>query len=319
MDNMEVIGFGALNIDNIYRVRCILEDGESLAREAGSFPGGSAANTIYGLSKLGINTGFIGAIGNDNQGKSLIRDFDKSGVETRYIIVKAKARTGKTLCFSNNLGKRSIYILPGSNNLLSIDDVNLSYINSAKYLHISSFADDRQFKLILELMDNLAPSVKVSFSPGLLYASKGIKVLAPILKRIHILFMNHEELRTLVDGNVIRSSEICLEYGCRIIAITLGQGISFASGTPPAISYIRDSDNEYYIKPTGIKVSQVDTTGAGDAFATGFLYGLLNNKRLDECGQLGNIVALCSIKKIGARQGLPTVAQLSNWYQKIYN
>ncbi|MFW9806404.1 MAG: carbohydrate kinase family protein [Candidatus Thorarchaeota archaeon] len=130
---MEVIGFGALNIDNIYRVRCILEDGESLAREAGSFPGGSAANTIYGLSKLGINTGFIGAIGNDNQGKSLIRDFDKSGVETRYIIVKAKARTGKTLCFSNNLGKRSIYILPGSNNLLSIDDVNLSYINSAKY------------------------------------------------------------------------------------------------------------------------------------------------------------------------------------------
>ncbi len=315
---MEVVGFGALNIDNIYRVRRILEDGESLISEAGSFPGGSAANTIYGLSKLGINTGFIGAIGNDNHGKSLLLDFDKLGVETRYIAVKPQERTGKTLCFSDNSGRRSIYILPGANNLLSIDDINLSYINSAKYLHFSSFADDRQFNLILKLIDQIAPSVKVSFSPGLLYASNGIKTLAPILSRIHILFMNQEELRTLVGRDVVSSSEICLEYGCRIIAITLGQGVSLASGAPPVVSYIRDSDNEYYIKPSDTEASCIDTTGAGDAFATGFLYGLINNKRLDECGQLGNIVALFSIKKIGARQGLPTITQLSKSYQDIY-
>jgi ribokinase len=315
---MKVIGFGALNIDNIYRVGRILEDGESLISKADSFPGGSAANTIYGLSKLGIKTGFVGAVGNDSQGKLVIKDFNNLGVETRYIAVKEKERTGKTQCFSDISGKRSIYVLPGANNLLSLDDINLSYINSAKYLHLSSFADDRQLKLTLELINEIDPSVKVSFSPGLLYASKGIKALVPILSRTHVLFMNHDEIRTLVDRDVMSSSEICLEYGCRIIAVTLGQGLRLNRDAPPIVSYIRDHDNEYYIKPTNIEGSCVDTTGAGDAFSSGFLYGLINNKRLVECGQLGNIVALFSIKRMGARQGLPTVAQLSKCYQKIY-
>ncbi|UCE97899.1 MAG: carbohydrate kinase family protein [Dehalococcoidia bacterium] len=315
---MKVIGFGALNIDNIYRVGRILEDGESLINKADSFPGGSAANTIYCLSKLGIQTSFIGAVGNDNQGRLVIQDLNNMGVETKYIVVKEKERTGKTQCFSDISGKRSIYVLPGANNLLSIDDINLSYINSAKYIHFSSFADDRQFKLTLELMDQIDPSVKVSFSPGLLCASKGIKALVPILSRTHVLFMNHDEIRTLVDRDVMSSSEICLEYGCRIIAVTLGQGLRLNRGTTPVVSYIRDHNNAYYIKPIDIEGSCVDTTGAGDAFAGGFLYGLINNKRLDECGQLGNIVALYSIKRMGARQGLPTVTQLSKCYQEIY-
>ncbi|UCG54148.1 MAG: carbohydrate kinase family protein [Dehalococcoidia bacterium] len=319
MDNMEIIGLGALNIDNIYRVERILEDGESLIKEAGSFSGGSAANTIYGLSRLGIVTGFIGAVGNDNKGKSLIRDFNKLGVETRYIIVKAKESTGKTLCLSDFSGKRSIYVLPGANNQLSIDDINLSYINSARYLHISSFTGDRQFELILELMDKIAPSVKVSFSPGSLYASKGIKALAPILSRIHILFINHDEIQTLIGRDVVSSSAICLEYGCQIIAVTLGKGVSLTSSTPSAICYIKDSNNEYSIKPVDVEEFCVDTTGAGDAFATGFLYGLINNKGLDECGKLGNIVALSSITRMGARQGLPTITQLSKFYEEIYN
>lgn len=319
MGNIKVIGLGALNVDDIYRVQRILENGESLIYEAGSFPGGSAANTIYGLSKLGIETGFIGAVGNDSQGKTLMRDFNILGVETKYIVVKAKQKTGRTLCFSDISGKRSIYILPSVNDQLSLDDINLSYINSARYLHISSFTDERQFELILELMDKIEPSVKVSFSPGLLYASKGIKALAPILSRIHILFMNHEEIRTLVDGDIVSSSETCIEHGCHIVAITLGQGVCFIKDEPPAICYIRLRDNEYFIRPTDVKGSCIDTTGAGDAFAAGFLYGMLNNKRMDECAQLGDIVALFSIKRIGSRQGLPTITQLSKCYREIYN
>ena len=63
----------------------------------------------------------------------------------------------------------------------------------------------------------------------------------------------------------------------------------------------------------------MDTTGAGDAFATGFLYGLPNGKGLEECGRLGDIVAQFSIAKIGARQGLPTLDELVQRYHQLYN
>jgi ribokinase len=63
----------------------------------------------------------------------------------------------------------------------------------------------------------------------------------------------------------------------------------------------------------------VDTTGAGDAFAAGFLYGLLKNKGLEACGRLGNIMAQFSIRKVGARAGLPTRAQLSRRYHELYH
>ncbi|MFC2005514.1 PfkB family carbohydrate kinase [Chloroflexota bacterium] len=87
-----------------------------------------------------------------------------------------------------------------------------------------------------------------------------------------------------------------------------------------ATSYIKDSKNEYIIEPSNKTIiSALDTTGAGDAFAAGFLHGLLNGKALDECGHLGDIVAQFSISKTGARQGLPTLNELSQRYQELYN
>ena len=67
MSNIEVVGLGALNVDHMYRVERILDDGETVVNEAKSFPGGSAANTIYGLAKLGVNTGYTGVVGDDEE------------------------------------------------------------------------------------------------------------------------------------------------------------------------------------------------------------------------------------------------------------
>ena len=79
-----------------------------------------------------------------------------------------------------------------------------------------------------------------------------------------------------------------------------------------ANSYIRDIENEYIVEPSNKgTISALETTGAGDAFATGFLYGLLRGRGLEECGRLGDIVAQFSITKVGARQGLPTLNELS--------
>jgi ribokinase len=310
-----VVGLGALNTDHIYKVERILGDGETVVLDSSSFPGGSAANTIYGLAKLGVSTGFCGAVGDDDEGKLLLRDFQKVGVDTSKIKVKREAKSGLVLCLSDRTGGRSLYVLPGANSQLTLADLDTAYINRASMLHLSSFADDKQFEVVLKLVAKLSPSIRLSFAPGALYAVKGRKALAPILKRTEILFLNQGEMRQLTGKDVVSGAEICLKLGCRIVVITLGKGGKIKKTT--AASYIRDSRNEYLIRPQDLGAS-TDTTGAGDAFAAGFIYGLLKGKGLEECGRLGDIVAGFCISKIGAREGLPTQDELSQRYHQLY-
>ncbi len=322
MSNIEVVGLGALNIDHMYRVERILDDGETVVNEAKSFPGGSAANTIYGLAKLGVNTGYTGVVGGDAESKILLQDFQKVGVDTTQIRVKLEAKTGSVLCLSDRLGRRSLYVVPGANSRLTIDDLDLTYINQAKWLHLSSFADDRQFKVLFELMDKLASSVKLSFAPGVLHAIKELAILSPILNRTHLLFVNQREMRHLTGEDVIAGAESCLKRGCCMVVVTLGKGMTLELGhrTVTAVCYIRDAENEYVIEPSSQDIiSEVDATGAGDAFAAGFLYGLLKGKELNECGCLGDIVARFSLTKLGAREGLPTLIELAQRYHGLYH
>ncbi len=200
---IEIVGLGALNIDHIYKVERILDDGEAVVEKAKSSPGGSAANTIYGLAKLGVSAGFCGVVGDDDEGKILLQDFQQVGVDIGQIRVKHGEKTGSVLCLSDKLGRRSLYVLPGANNLLTLDDLDLTYINQGRMLHLSSFADDRQFKISLELVDKLDSSVKLSFAPGALYAAKGLKALAPILSRTYLLFINQHEIRQLTREDII--------------------------------------------------------------------------------------------------------------------
>ena len=337
MSNIEVVGLGALNMDNIYQVDFILGDGETAVdvehvvrtpryREAepkrlGNFPGGSAANTIYGLAKLGVNTGFIGVVGDDAEGKVLLKDFQKVRVDTSQIRVKPDVKTGLARCFSDKLNFRSIHVTPGANSLLTIDGIDLGYINQAEILHISSFADDTQLEVLLELVDKFDSSVKISFSPGELYATKGLKTLTPILARTYVLFINDKEIEQLTGEDIKTGAETCLKQGCHIVVVTLGRGMRLELGRETtAVGYIRDAENEYTIEPhTQDIVSEVDTTGAGDAFAAGFLYGLLKGKDLEQCGRLGDITAQFSITKVGAREEFPISTELSQRYQKLYN
>ena len=308
---MQIVGVGALNIDHIYKVARILDDGEAVVETAEVFPGGSAANTIYGLGKLGVSAGFGGAVGDDAEGTMLLRDFEG---DTRRIKVKPKAKTGSVICLSDGRDKRSLYVLPGANNLLTINDLDLSYINGAKMLHLSSFADDRQFKMSLELVNQLDDSVRLSFAPGALYAVKGLEALTPILRRTYTLFINRDEIKQLTGEDVIKGAARCLQAGCRWVAVTLGKGASIKNTT--ASGYIRDARNEYIIEAEAGEGK--DTTGAGDAFAAGFLYGLVNDKDLEECGRLGDIIAKFCIGKTGAREGLPTLKELTRRYRQLY-
>jgi len=323
---IKVVGLGALNIDRLYQVERILNDGEAIVERTAQLPGGSAAHTIYGLARLGVPTGFIGIVGSDAEGESLVQDFAKIGVDTSQIKVTPDAKTGSVLCLSDRQGKRSLYVSPGANNLLSVNDIDLGYLNQARILHLSSFANERQFKIALVLIERLSPSTKLSFSPGALYAQRGFQALQPIISRAHVLLVNQDEICRLTGGDITAGASRCLEQGCKTVVVTLGQGMMLELGEGAgykkvtAICYIRDAEGEYVVPPIPQDtLPQVDTTGAGDAFATGFLYGLVKEKGPIECGRLGNIVARLAISQIGARQGLPTLSQLTQRYQELYS
>lgn len=225
MGQIRVIGLGALNVDYLYRVERILVDGEAVALDMTVAPGGSAANTIYALARLRVSTGFVGTVGDDPDGRLLLADFKKAGVDVGQIKTKAGARTGAVLALSDRLGRRSLYVSPGANDLLRAEDVDTAYLEQADFVHISSFAGERQFRLCLDIVGRLGHSVKLGFAPGALYVSKGIEALAPILRKTYVLFVNQKEIRELTGQELAAATQTCLNLGCRMVAVTLGKGL----------------------------------------------------------------------------------------------
>lgn len=300
MHAFDVVGLGALNLDELYIVERLLDDDEGEVVFAGAYPGGSAANTVYALAKLGLHTGFLGAVGDDEAGKILLESFESVGVDTSRIAIKAKTRTGRALGFVDAEGRRTLYIEPGANNLLRKSDIGLSYFSRVRLVHLTSFVDPKQFLIQSELVQALPSQCLVSFASGALLARRGIRVLRPVLKRTHALFVNRRELELLAATNDLAvGAQKLLKAGPQIVAVTLG-----AEG-----SYVTDGTQEHRLKALRPK-KVVDTTGAGDAFAAGFLYGLLQKKRLEECARLGMQVARYALTKLGAREGLPTLREL---------
>lgn len=313
MSTFEVIGFGAMNVDYLYRVEQVVTEGESTVEEFVVSPGGSAANTICGLAKFGVKTGFIGIVGDDEDGKLLLQDFKAEEVDTSQVHVEVGAKTGSVLCLSDRAGRRALYVSPGANNLLQQNQVDLDYVNQAGIIHLSSFVGEEQFNLQVAILKQKAPSVKVSLSPGMLYANKGLKSLTPLLEKTHILFLNQREIELLTGRDYTAGAEECLDHGCQIVVVTFGKGLPSEKGK--LTCYISDGKQKY---PVESKIEDwqplLETTGAGDAFAAGFLFGFLKGKELKECGILGDLVARFTIARPGARSGLPTLNQLSEKY-----
>ena len=300
MKRFDVIGFGALNVDKLYKVNKIAgPEEEGFIKGFEEACGGSAANTIVGLARLGCKVGFIGKVANDREGKMLLEDFRREGVNTKGIIKTKTGRSGTVMGFVDEKGERALYVDPGVNDTISFEEIDTGYACQAKFIHLTSFVGEKSFQAQKRLVENLPEDVKVSLDPGELYARKGIKALNPILKRTFVFMPNSREL-TLLTGmeDHVNGAEKMLELGVRVVAVKLG-----GRGC-----YVTDGRESHHVE--AFKVQIVDTTGAGDAFCAGFLYGLLNGKSLKECAKLGNFVASRCIMKMGARTGLPRLEDL---------
>jgi ribokinase len=283
-----------MNVDRLYRVDHIAKAGEELdIFDFTEGPGGSAANTVVGLSRLGVTTGFIGIVSNDREGIFLMDDLKKEGVDLEGITISGSERTGVVHGYIDRMGERALYVDPGINDALVFEDINVEYANATRFLHLSSFVGEKPFLSQKRIVNSLMNNVKLSFDPGHLYARRSLSSLSSIIRRTHVFFPNEEELRLLTGEEYDVGSEILVNMGAHIIAVKMG-----SRGC-----YITDGKESHLIDPYEVNV--VDTTGAGDAFCTGFLYGLLKGRSLQYCGKMGNYIASRCITRLGARTGLP--------------
>jgi ribokinase len=294
---MDVVGLGALNFDYLYMVDKIAEGGrEQIAKGLTEAPGGSAANTIAGLSRLGAHTAFIGTLGRDKEAEFISTDLKREKIDMSGIKREA-GKTGTVIGFVDKKGERALYAYPGVNDTLSITKKQARLAKRARYIHISSFVGDGPLAATKKLIKDLKGTL-VSFAPGMLYA-KNYSRIKPIIKKSSILFLNKEETE-LITGATYKN-----ETGADTVVVTLGKKGCLAI-----------SEKGIFEIP-GYRSKAIDTTGAGDAFAAGFLYGQLMGKDTKTSAKVGNWTASRCIAKPGARDGLPRKVDLKRQFKSF--
>ena len=302
--NAEVIGFGALNVDKLYSVENIAsKDEESFIKGETDTPGGSAANTMVGLSRLGCSTSIIGKIAEDDDGDLIEYNLAINGIYTNNLIYSETGATGKCLGFVDSDGERCLYIDPGVNDEIRLDEINPLNIMRCKIMHYTSFVGD-SFNTQIELLDLLNKECILSFDPGMLYVQKGFDELKPILDRTDILLINESELRLLCNNNESSLKELAigfLDMGIETVVIKQGSKGVFAM------------NNNEACEVESYKCDVVDTTGAGDSFNSGFLYSYLKGYDLEKSCQIGNWVASKAIEGFGMEK-FPSLKDLEDFF-----
>ena len=302
MTKFDVIGFGALNVDMLFKVDKIASaEEESFIEDYKEACGGSAANTMVGLARLGCKVGFIGKVANDREGNMQLDNFKAEGVDTNGIVEATKGKSGSVLGFVDRKGARALYINSGVNDFVEPREIKWEYVSQTKLLHLSSFVGEKSFRAQKKLLSALPDGVEISFDPGSIYAQKGFAVIEPMIRNSHVFMPNSLELEQLTgEEDYRKGADYMISMGVKIVAVKLGR-----KGC-----YVTDGEERLSVEPFKVKV--VDTTGAGDAFDAGFLYGLIHKKSLYECGQLGNFVASRNVMAMGARAGLPYAKDLAS-------
>jgi ribokinase len=134
----------------------------------------------------------------------------------------------------------------------------------------------------------------------------GLDTLSSILHKTHVLFINEVEAEIFTGSeSYLEASDILIRNDCKIVVVTLGEKGCFIS----------DGSQKEHVD--AFETDVIDTTGAGDAFCAGFLYGLSEGNKLGTCGKIGNYVASKCISKIGARTGLLNREELENALDEI--
>lgn len=300
--SLDIIGWGALNVDRLCKVNEFAPmDGETFIYDETKSCGGSASNTIIGTAKLGLKSGYVGKIGSDSNGQMMKEYLIENNVNTDHLI-ESDGETGEVIGFVDNEGNRKLYVTPKINDKIYNEDINRDYLLDSKVLHLTSFVglnpEDPSINTQFELLDELSSNITISFDPGMLYVNRGKEFMDKLISYTDILLINESEL-------LITTQEEDFEKAVEKIAPKVDILVVKRSING---SFIKKDDEEYNI---GIfKVDTVDTTGAGDAYNAGFLFGYINGYSLEESGIIGSYIAAQSTTKTGATEAIPNIQDI---------
>ena len=257
--------------------------------------GGSLGNSMFGITSFGGNGSFIGKIKNDEIGVYLQKDMMREGLKFPLGFTSPDISTGCCTIFVEEDGTRTMCTFLGAGTLIGPEDIKEDDIKNHKIAYLEGYLwDNENAKKAMKKMVDIckADDQKIAFTLSDLFCvDRNRDSFQDLINNdVDILFANEDEIKSMAQTS---SFEESLEY-----AKSLNITAAITKGSSGSVVVSNGSVTEI----TAQKVDKVvDTTGAGDLFAAGFLYGYSKNKNMEECGDYASIAAAEVISHYGAR------------------
>jgi len=258
--------------------------------------GGCAANTGTGLAKIGVDTAIMGKVGADGFGDFMVNELGKWGADCTGIVRDKVALTSATMVMVHGDGERSFIHYIGANATLAEEDVDFDVIGKSGILHVAGTFlmpgfDGEPTARVLKRAKELGVTTSLDSA----WDSRGnwMKLLGPCLPYVDYAVPSIEEARMCTGKHEPADvAKVLMDYGVKTVALKMGdQGC-----------YIKNSEVE--ISLPIYKVDAVDANGAGDAFAAGFLAGLVNGWDLERTGKFANATGAFCVTALGTTSGI---------------
>lgn len=250
--------------------------------------GGSAANTIHGLAHLGIETGFVGSVGDDEMGKFFKKDMQTNKITP--ILFRTLNETGRAMALISKDSERTFATYLGAAIDLSSEDVTHDLFEGYDYLYIEGYLvqNKEMFEKALRLASNEGLKICIDLA-SYNVVEENIDFFKSLLEKyVNILFANEEEIKALT-GQTPEAGANSIKDLVDIAVIKMGAEGSFCISDQGTVRI-------------GVRPSNpIDTTGAGDLFAAGYIYGHINGHDPETCGKMGAILAGKIIEVFGAK------------------
>lgn len=290
---------GFINTDMIGQVDAIPEvDQETEMNSLLISPGGSAANVAVGLSRLGEDVYFLGAVGQHHYTSFLLDSLED--VRRDYVQTVANAPSGMVMVLVDSDGLRTMYTYSGANIQYDVTQIPQHFCQELDFLHMSSPCLSIADQLVKWKRQN--PQLRISFDPSSLLTKKGLTYLEPVFAQTDILFVNRSELNDLfTDMEIDQALHLLHKLGVKDIFVKMGGDGAVYS------SKLGDSSDVLFLPAMNVKA--VDSTGSGDAFAVGVLYGYSRGWSKEMILQAGITLGARVVSQVGARNGLPFASE----------
>ena len=251
--------------------------------------GGSAGNTIGALAALGVATGFIGKVGNDEKGSFYRHSLEKQGTEA-HLLLSSELPSGVASTFISADGERTFATYLGAAATLRAEELALDMFKGCDYFYIEGYLvqDHALILHAIELAKEAGLQICLDLASYNIVKEDLDFFTLLINKYVDVLFANEEEAKAFT-GKQAEEAIVEIAQMCSIAVVKLG-----AQG-----SLIRKGSDQIHVPACRVD-SVVDTTGAGDYFAAGFLYGLTSGYALERCAHIGSVLSQAVIQVVGA-------------------